>query len=410
MSRLLYLLPGLVPPSEDPALDGFTYLSQVAEGDILLPIWCGRADKLGPYWQASFPEFRRGAFCYHMHLGYKWPKLCRPWAKFLFYVRTGLCLHRRKRFDAVITYGTNSAGVAAVLLKWLTGARLVVELPGVPENIYRYDRPRPGFRSSLRRFVANRLLHFTGRRADCFSLLYPGQLQHYPALRTKKSVVLHAFVPTKSPVLPAAGESYVLSVGYPWYTKGMDILMRAYREIAPEFPDWKLKLVGFLPDPGALEALRGDCRQIEILGARHYAETLRIIAGCSVFVLASRTEAMGRVLLEAMAAGRPLLASAVGGIPHYVTDGGNGLLFPSGDVDALANRLRVLMSDEGLRERLGRNGRARVAAELDERAYVRGFAAMLHSLGLGDGESAAVLAAKTAPPRSARTGLPQGRL
>ncbi len=77
---------------------------------------------------------------------------------------------------------------------------------------------------------------------------------------------------------------------------------------------------------------------------------------CSIFVLASRSEAMGRVLLEAMGAKKPIIASRTSGIPHYVRDGRNGLLFESENSADLTEKIVRLVQDPLLQRRLGESG------------------------------------------------------
>jgi glycosyltransferase involved in cell wall biosynthesis len=90
-----------------------------------------------------------------------------------------------------------------------------------------------------------------------------------------------------------------------------------------------------------------------------------LLAGCDVFCLPSAMEGLPLVVLEAMAQGRPVVATSVGGTPELVVDGETGLLVPPGDVDALAEALRRLLADSALARRLGEAGRARVRAEFD---------------------------------------------
>jgi glycosyltransferase involved in cell wall biosynthesis len=77
-----------------------------------------------------------------------------------------------------------------------------------------------------------------------------------------------------------------------------------------------------------------------------------------IVVLPSLWEGLPYVLIEAMAAGKAIVASGVGGVTDAVTDGENGLLIPPGDVDALAGALVCLLGDPELSERLGMNARA----------------------------------------------------
>ncbi len=383
MTRLLYILPGLVPPGSDPALDKFTFLSEIAEGEVLLPVWWDSPNSVTPFLRETFPVYRVGKFRYHMFLSERYPKPLRRLVTFLFYVRRGLRLHREKKFDAIMTYGTNLPGVAAVILKWMTGAKLIVEIPGVPEDAFRYEEPHPGIRGRVKRFFADRLLAFAGANADCMKLLYPWQLRKYPRLHRKEAAVFHDFVPVHAILteqLEKDEGTFVLMSGYPWYRKGVDVLIRAFKSIAPQFPACKLKLMGYFPDREYLDSLAGGCPQIEFLPPRPNEMALKVIAACSVYALASRSEAMGRVLLEAMAARKPIVASAVDGVPHYIHDNDNGLLFQSENVEDLAAKLAALLSDEELQARLAKRAHEKAFSEYDERSYVRSFHGMLQSL------------------------------
>jgi glycosyltransferase involved in cell wall biosynthesis len=380
MTRLLYILPGLVPPSSDPALDKFTFLSEIAEGEVLLPVWWDSPKNVSPFLRETFPIYRVGEFCYHLFLSERFPKPLRRLANFLFYVRRGLQLHRKEKFDAIMVYGTNMPGIAGMILKWILGAPLIVEIPGVPEHAFQYVVPRPGIRTSMKRFVADRLLGFVCGAADCIKLLYPLQLQSYPRLRDRKAVVFHDFVPLHVISPGQSDERFILLSGYPWYTKGVDVLIRAFHSIAGQFPGYKLKLMGHYPDREYLNQLAAGCPQIEFLSPRQYEDALKVIGNCSIYVLASRSEAMGRVLLEAMAAERPIIASAVGGVPYYIQDEDNGLLFESGNVEQLAAKLTTLLSDPELQARLASRAYEKAFSEYDEQSYVRSFDMMLQSL------------------------------
>jgi len=380
MTRLLYILPGLTPPDSDSRRDKFHYLSELCEGEILLPVWWGAVDEVSPYLKNTFPIYRVGRFYYHLFLFHKPPQFYRKLATFLWYVGRGVKLHRANKIDVIVTYGSNMPAVAGTILKWLTGAKLVVELPGVPENAFRYDEPNQGSTTIVKRFIADRLLYFAGRASDCFKLLYPWQLQKYPSLQKKNAAIFHDFVPAKCVRLPAKEEQFILCVGYPWYTKGVDIVIRAFKAIMKQYPDYKLKLMGHYPDRQLLEELAQGCPQIEFLAPRPNELALKVISVCTICVLASRTEGMGRVLLEAMAAGRPIIASNVGGVSYYISDDENGLLFASGSVEELAATMVRLLNDKELRIRLGQRGYERLFSDFDEAAYIRAFDRMLRSI------------------------------
>jgi glycosyltransferase involved in cell wall biosynthesis len=105
------------------------------------------------------------------------------------------------------------------------------------------------------------------------------------------------------------------------------------------------------------------------LGMVAHDELLRLYGRAAVVACPSRREGFGVACLEAMAAGRPVVASAVGGLRDLVVDGETGLLVPPGDVPALRAALERLLGDAELRARLGRAARERVLAEFTWKRY-----------------------------------------
>ena len=103
----------------------------------------------------------------------------------------------------------------------------------------------------------------------------------------------------------------------------------------------------------------------------HRSDARALLAGLDVFVLPSRIEGMPIVVLEAMAAGKPVVATAVGGTPELVVDGETGILVPPRDPEALAEALGALLDDPERSRRLGEAGRARVLERFSEEAMTR---------------------------------------
>jgi glycosyltransferase involved in cell wall biosynthesis len=126
-------------------------------------------------------------------------------------------------------------------------------------------------------------------------------------------------------------------------------------------PEARLLIVGEgsqqvrLHDSAAQLGLLGPSPRVLFTGRRD--DVAAILAVLDVAVLPSYREAQGISLLEAMALARPIVASAVGGIPEFVTDGQTGLLVPPRDPAALAGALLRVLADRGLAARLGRNAR-----------------------------------------------------
>lgn len=162
---------------------------------------------------------------------------------------------------------------------------------------------------------------------------------------------------------------YILAIGRHVAQKGFDVLLRAYALSAQQAnaeanpPD--LLVAGDGSMRGELENL---ARGLKLEGRAHFvgrvdrAGAVALFKGCEFFVLPSRHEPMGIVNLEAMAAGKAIVASRVGGVPELVRDGENGLLVPSDDEVALSKALTILYHDVELRGRLGESGRVRAQA------------------------------------------------
>jgi glycosyltransferase involved in cell wall biosynthesis len=380
MARILYIHPGLVPPPPSPEHDKFHFLSQICSGDILLPVWWRHPDEVRRAFGA-YPEVQRGTFSYHLILAARWPQPLRGLMTTAAFIRQADQLQRRKGpYDVVMCYGTNMTGLAAVLINRRIRGKLVAELPGVPEDTYLRDVPRPNRWRRLKHAVADASLHLVVSRSDRAKLLYPDQLAAYPRLHGRPSSVFHDFVPVSALNPKAPDGKYVLLLGHPWYLKGADLLIRAFRAVADEVPGYRLRIIGHIPDRGHLDDLARGCERVEILRAIQPAEAMAAISSCSLFVLPSRSEGMGRVLLEAMAAAKPIVATRVGGIPYYVRDGENGLLTEPDSVAELGLRIRDVLSQPSLASALGRRGRELATTEYSEESFVRHFGALLSAL------------------------------
>lgn len=394
--NLLYIFPGLLPPPKDPATAEWYHLGGDIDVDILLPTWMENAQSLHTeLGDGSFPVHRvSNRLRYHVLLAgkYKFSSFRQKAAIFWFQLKKGLQIGRTKKIDCIMTYGAGLGGVVAYLLSRILGAKLIVRLPNVPENAYRYTAfggksfhfsAKAGLKTRVARRTADVLLRFLVLHCDRVCLMYPYQLQKYPKLQKVPASVIHSF--TAMSRIPHAGnnDGSVLLVGAPWFLKGADILIRAFRKIEAEFPDTNVHLLGHFPDEQFLREMIGHSRQIEILAARPNPEVLQIIANCSIYALSSRTDAAPRVVIEAMAAGKPVVGSRVGGVAHYIREGETGLLFESENADELAEKLRLLLNSPELRARLGRNGYRIARAQYNEAEWGRKLKELIELTVLG---------------------------
>ena len=378
--RILYVHSSFVPPPADLKTDRFFLLSDTLEGDVLQPVWFQNHEEIeAAFGPGSYPVYRVGRFHYHWCFAWRYKGIRQRLAVFWFYLSKGLELCRKHHYDCIVAYSHMTTGLFAGVLKLLTGGKLVIEIATSPEHNYLIDRPQPTWSDRLMHLYSDVCLHLSAWLCNRAHLLYPQQLSAYPLLRKTRSSVFHEFVPV-SIIDRYQGdkpEPFVFMVGAPWFLKGADLLIQAFQKVAAEFPHVKLKIMGYFPDRQKLDALVGGSAQIEILKPRPHPDLFEIMGQAMMLVLPSRSEGMGRVLIEAMAAGVPLLGSDVGGIPYIIRDGQSGLIFKRGDASSLENKLREMLRDEPLRRRMGEEGYRRAHTELNESVYVEQFTRMV---------------------------------
>jgi glycosyltransferase involved in cell wall biosynthesis len=178
--------------------------------------------------------------------------------------------------------------------------------------------------------------------------------------------------------------AFILSVASHDEWKGLDVLLRAVALLREDGATVRLVLAGDGPLRSELERLAaalGLHRQVQFIGHQPRPAVARLLNQCTLFVLPSRSESLGIAVVEALACGKPVVATAVDGIPDIIEDGTNGILVEPEDARALAVAIRRLLGDAALRERLGRAGRLRVKdafqwQRMGER-YVRAYEELL---------------------------------
>lgn len=184
------------------------------------------------------------------------------------------------------------------------------------------------------------------------------------------------FVPT--PLSPAGP---VVCVGKLKMQKGHRILLEAVERLKTDFPGLRVEIAGTGP---LLDGLRervvrwGLASHVALLGV--IADVRPVLARAAMVVMPSLWEGFGLAALEAMACGRPVIASDVDGLREFITHERDGLLVPAGDVTALAGAIARLLRDRALAERLAAAGRARIAKAFTLDAMARKLEALYASL------------------------------
>lgn len=157
--------------------------------------------------------------------------------------------------------------------------------------------------------------------------------------------------------------NHLLFVGLVSPRKGLIDLLKAMKIIVEKIPDVKLDIVGGIVSKEYFDMLNNYVKtnkleeNINFTGYLSEQELKRKYSEATLFVFPSYEESQGIVLLEAMACGKPVVASNIGGIPFVVENEKTGLLFECGDVEELSEKINVLLIDEELRKKMGEAGR-----------------------------------------------------
>jgi glycosyltransferase involved in cell wall biosynthesis len=238
------------------------------------------------------------------------------------------------------------------------------------DHISRYAERRASNRGSGLKLLCKRLLAFRHRKILGISdfVLDQGRQMRWPNLqRIAYFVNSDRFRPdlaARRQVREGMGvrdEFVILAVAQLIRDKGIDVALRALVELPPEVLFW---IIGLGPERDTLEALVGTLGlgpRVRFLGPRRRVEPFMQAADCLVCPSVWQ-EAVGLVILEAASCGLPVIASRVGGIPEFIEDGRTGILFAPGDHEEVAEGLSRLMSDEELRNGIGREARSAAVA------------------------------------------------
>ena len=154
--------------------------------------------------------------------------------------------------------------------------------------------------------------------------------------------------------------------------KGQKYLIDAVARLLRDEPDTRVVIAGEGELQAALvQQIRHHHLEKHVILAGFRPDILSLHKAFDVFVLSSVTEGLGTSLLDAMACARPVVATSVGGIPEVVVDGETGFLVPPRDPEALAAAIGRLISDRGLREKMGAAGLERVQNTFSAEHMVR---------------------------------------
>jgi glycosyltransferase involved in cell wall biosynthesis len=268
---------------------------------------------------------------------------------------------RSFRPQAVLAQGAHEAA-AALAARKLVGVETVViaDMHGdwrAPTRLYG-SRLRATLSPVADRVALTGLRHADGiRTITGYTTSLVRELGLEPADEFPAYMDFDSFLQT--PPQPVPERPQALFVGVLERYKNVDGLAEAWRLAAPRVPDAHLRIVGSGTLRSPVEQLLHDLPAQTSWDERlSQPEVSRALDGATALVLPSRSEGMGRVVVEAFCRARAVVAARVGGIPDLVEDDRNGLLVEPGDTPALADAIVRILSDRALAERLGAGAHA----------------------------------------------------
>ena len=271
---------------------------------------------------------------------------------------------RRFEPDAVIAQGAQETALALVARRLARSKSVVIlDLHGdwrAPTRLYGSRARR--LLDPLADVLARRALHGADgvRTISAYTTELVRAEGIEPAAEFPAFMDLEPF--TANPVAPLPDAPRALFVGVLERYKAFDVLAEAWRRVVVAVPDATLHVVG----EGTLASLAKRLVD-ELPGRAEWTPSLTTegvaaeLDASTLLVLPSRSEGMGRVVIEAACRGRAVVGSRVGGIPDVLSDGETGLLVPPDDAGALADALIRALGDRALAERLGAAGHGAVA-------------------------------------------------
>jgi glycosyltransferase involved in cell wall biosynthesis len=267
-----------------------------------------------------------------------------------------LILLGTRRIQIVNIHYPGDCFVYFALLRFVLRFKLVVSVHG--SDFYPDGRPKTRHSWPVRFLLSASDEVVAPSQAFLFEFL-----KVLPRLHQKATAIHNGIDPNELAVSTTVRRTnpanYILCIAHQNEKKNLEALVRAFAQVKDVDPSLGLALVGDGPQRARLKELAHNLNletRIDFLGWKNRAEVAELLTGCTVFVLPSKSEPFGIVIIEAMACSKPVVASWVGGIPEIIENGHNGIMVDPENPADLANAIESLLRDPGLRESLGARG------------------------------------------------------
>jgi glycosyltransferase involved in cell wall biosynthesis len=239
--------------------------------------------------------------------------------------------------------------------------------------------------AGIYRFLMRHAARFSLKHADLLRAVSTATKQQLEAWSPGKSIIRFPAWTDMDVFLQAGNHEQknfsqsILYAGVLTPLKGVHHLLNAFANIVGDFPQARLILVGRAQNKSYAADLKqqveraGLNAQVQFIDALPQVELALWMQKACVLALPSASEGLGRVVIEAMATGTPVIGSDVGGIPEIVNDGATGFLVPPGDEQRLTEKLRWILENPDQARQMGRRARAFAERFFSTEAYIDGY-------------------------------------
>jgi len=292
-----------------------------------------------------------------------------------------LCVSRK--IDVLVCQTPLTEGIVGVLLKFLLRKELIVEIHGDWLEGPFINKKRL-FAPFLRSIVPH-IGSWTIKNADKVRTLTRIAQEELRAKFPRKKYFsfptftdIDIFLEEKN----TSFKKYICTVAVLSPIKDIETLIEAFGQIRKKFPEFKLVIAGEGP---SMENLKSKTEKERLESAVIFTgrlssnEVKEVVKDCYAFVLPSLSEGFGRVFIEAMALGKPVIATRVGGVPEIVKDGENGFLIEPKDVNTLVEKLRYLIENPSAATRMGEEGLKFVRRNFSNEKYIKNYIDMINA-------------------------------
>lgn len=307
------------------------------------------------------------------------------WVK-IFFLGLWLCLSRK--IDVIVAQSPLMEGFVGASVAKIFRKELIVEMHG--DWIEGPFLSKKRKLEKLERKLVPLLANFSLKRADKIRAVAEYLIKQAREAALSKKWVLSQprfIFPTFTDLSPfleehnVRFEKFILFVGQLAEVKGVKYLIEAFSEIAGYFPDFRLVIIGEGEEKKELQSQAAALRienRVNFKGKVPLEEVKENMRRCYCLVLPSLSEGLPRVLMEAMALSKPVVAGRVGGIPEIVKDKENGFLTKARNSSGLAKKLKILLQNQGLAEQMGKKGRGLVMRRFSNEQYIKNYLQMIN--------------------------------